>query len=401
MTCAHGVTRITRVVAENEITEFLRVNRDSFAFRSDADSLTGVEGDDERRFGVFDDGSVVGVGRNYSMELTLPGGPVVPVGGVSWISVDPLHRRRGVMSALIAALVADSASRGEVASVLTASEGSIYWRQGYGPATWGLVGDVDLTRRPTMFGAPASGSLRLVPFVADALLDVLVPVFAKARSQPGMVSRPSYWWRPHLGDMTQGPDYKACVVHTGVDGVDDGYVLYKVSGSWNRDGVPEKVLEVMEFITASPDAHRALWQHLIERDLVANVRVARLPIDDPIRMMLTDTRAFATRGVMDRLWIRPIDTYALLAARSYSPGEPVVIDVNGQCFRVGHDGVSQSVAPADLVMDGASLGAVVLGGTDVSALVVSGRIVEHRAGAAADADRLLQCTPKPAMLTGF
>jgi predicted acetyltransferase len=201
--------------------------------------------------------------------------------------------------------------------------------------------------------------------------------------------------------MTPGPEYKACVVHTSVDGVDDGYVLYKVSGTWNRDGIPEKVLEVMEFITVSTDAHRALWQHLVERDLVATVRVARIHVDDRVRLMFTDTRAFATRGVMDRLWIRPINTYALLSARTYSPGEPVVIDVDGSRFRVGHDGVSPSVAPADLVMGGASLGAGILGGTDVSALVVSGRIVERRAGAAADADRLLQCTPKPAMLTGL
>jgi predicted acetyltransferase len=393
--------RVTRVVIEDEIVEFLRVNRDSFAYRPDPDSLSGVEGDDDRRFGVFDDGDLVGVGRNYSMELTMPGGAIVRVGGVSWISVDPLHRRRGVMSALIAALVADSAARGEVASVLTASEGSIYWRQGYGPATWGLAGDVDLTKQPTMFGVASTGSLRFVPFEADALLDVLVPVFEKARTQPGMVSRPPYWWRPHLGDMTPGSDYKACVVHTSVDGVDDGYVLYKVTGSWNRDGVPEKVLEVMEFITASAEAHRGLWQHLIQRDLVATVRFSRFPIDDPVRVMFTNTRAVATRGVMDRLWIRPINTYALLSARTYSPGERVVMDVDGSRFRIGPDGVSRSVAPADLVLDGASLGAVVLGGTDVTALVVSGRIVEHRVGAAADADRLLQCTPKPAMLTGF
>jgi predicted acetyltransferase len=394
-------SRVTRIVVENEITEFLRVNRDSFAHRPDPESLSGVEGDDDRRIGVFDDGVLVGVGRNYTMELAMPGGAMVPVGGVSWISVDPLHRRRGVMSALITALVADSAARGEVASVLTASEGSIYWRQGYGPATWGLTGDVDLTKRPTMFGAAASGSLRLVPFETDALLGVMVPVFETARMQPGMVSRPSYWWRPHLGDMTPGPDYKACVVHTSVDGVDDGYVLYKVTGSWNRDGVPEKVLEVLEFITASTEAHRALWQHLLERDLVSTVRVARICVDDPIRLMLTDARAFVTRGVMDRLWIRPINTYALLSARAYSPGEPVVIDVDGSRFRVGSDGVSPSVAPADLVSDGASLGAIVLGGTDVRALVVAGRIVERRAGATADADRLLQCTPKPSMLTGF
>jgi hypothetical protein len=96
------------------------------------------------------------------------------------------------MSALIAALVADSAARDEVASVLTAQRGFDLLASRIWSGDMGLAGDVDLTKRPTMFGVPSNGSLRFVPFEADALLQVLVPVFEKARTQPGMVSRPPY-----------------------------------------------------------------------------------------------------------------------------------------------------------------------------------------------------------------
>jgi predicted acetyltransferase len=333
----------------------------------------------------------------------------VPVGGVSWIGVHPMHRRRGVMSELITALVADSTQRGEVASILTASEGSIYWGQGYGPATWGLSGEINLSRGPTLHRASSgAGNLRLLDLglvgsveSVDVLVSVLTPILEMARRRPGQVSRPDYWWRPHLHELTTGADYVACVVHQNAAGIDDGYVIYKITGAWSIDGSPEKVLEIMELITASLESHRSIWQHMIERDLVRTVRTNRLPIDDPIRLMFTDIRTFATRATVDRLWIRPIDTYALLSSRKFASGDPVVISVDGAGFRLADGGVESSNADPDLVMSGAALGAVLLGGTEVSALVMSGRAVECRVGASRDADFLLQCTPKPTMLTGF
>ncbi len=93
------------------------------------------------------------------------------------------------------------------------------------------------------------------------------------------------------------------------------------------------------------------------------------------------------------------------------PGSPTGIDGDYKACVVYASGdevddgyercVDFTSAGPDLVMTGASLGAVLLGGTDVSALVVSRRILDRRTGAATDADRLLQCTPKPAMLTSF
>ena len=66
----------------------------------------------------------------------MPGGALLPAAAVSWVSVLPTHRRRGVLTQMMAAMHDDARERGEPAAILTASESSIYGRFGYGVAAW-------------------------------------------------------------------------------------------------------------------------------------------------------------------------------------------------------------------------------------------------------------------------
>src|SRR4029079_11301044 len=53
---------------------------------------------DIERFRVaFDDGQIVGVAASYAMDVSLPGGAIVPMGGVTWVSTAATHRRQGLM----------------------------------------------------------------------------------------------------------------------------------------------------------------------------------------------------------------------------------------------------------------------------------------------------------------
>jgi predicted acetyltransferase len=67
--------------------------------------------------------------------MSVPGA-VLPVAGVSAVSVLPSHRRRGVLRSLMRRQLADIAARGEEPiAALWASETPIYGRYGYGRAT--------------------------------------------------------------------------------------------------------------------------------------------------------------------------------------------------------------------------------------------------------------------------
>src|SRR4051794_8901962 len=130
-----------RAVAPDEYDDFLETDRIGFglpARKPDApDSWS--RGELERTRAAFEDGRIVGAGRNYSFEVTVPGGGLLPAAAISWISVLPTHRRRGILTGTMAALHADARDHGEPVGILTASESAIYGRFGYGIATWRLA----------------------------------------------------------------------------------------------------------------------------------------------------------------------------------------------------------------------------------------------------------------------
>ncbi len=98
------------------------------------------------------DGRPVGTAATYSFELTLPGGTVVPAGGLTAVGVLPTHRRQGVLSAMMRQQLADLRARGESVGVLLSSEAPIYGRFGYGPATY--TSKLTLTRREAALALP-------------------------------------------------------------------------------------------------------------------------------------------------------------------------------------------------------------------------------------------------------
>ena len=71
---------------------------------------TSVELD--RTLAAFEGDKIVGTGRLYSLELTMPGGRLLPTAGVSWIGVLPTHRRRGILTAIKRTQLDDAVERG-------------------------------------------------------------------------------------------------------------------------------------------------------------------------------------------------------------------------------------------------------------------------------------------------
>ena len=368
----------------------------------------------ERCVGAFNkSGVLIGTGVNHAMQLTLPGGARVPVGGVAGISVSPTHRRQGVMSAVIDWLIADAMDRGEVASVLTASEGSIYWKRGYGPATWAMTAEVTAGSSlypPASGGASTSGSLRMIndPTVATAAMADIHERASCAR--PGSISRPAHLWREVFQSYTDDNAHWRLVVHASSDGTDDGYAFYGMVGEWSTHSVSEQFAVVHELVSTGSVPHRALWEHLLSLDLSKGVKVTRIGLHDPIRLLLDDPRSLRVTGSPDRLWVRPLDVQRLFSARTLGDAGQVVIQLTGPSDAKGHTRFMLSAdgceplghdRTPDLVMSSAGLGAVSLGGTSAVDLVGVGRIEEMTNGAAATLDALLRTSPSPMMTTAF
>ncbi|HEU4360242.1 MAG TPA: GNAT family N-acetyltransferase, partial [Mycobacterium sp.] len=145
------------------------------------------------------DGDIVGNALYLDLQLTVPGGAVLPAAGVSLVAVAPTHRRRGILRAMYDELHRRIADRGYPIAALTASEGGIYGRFGYGPAT--IDHELTIDRRFARVHADVSdpGGVRLVKPVEHR--DEFAAVYDRWRRQtPGGLARPLPLWDDLLAD---------------------------------------------------------------------------------------------------------------------------------------------------------------------------------------------------------
>ena len=89
----------------------------------------------ERTLGAFDGGRCVATFRSFAQELTVVGGRLVPADAISNVTVTSTHRRRGLLTRMMARDLAAAKERGDVVATLIAAEYPIYGRYGFGPAT--------------------------------------------------------------------------------------------------------------------------------------------------------------------------------------------------------------------------------------------------------------------------
>jgi predicted acetyltransferase len=273
----------------------------------------------DRSLAAFDGDAIVGTTAAYSFQLTVPGG-IAGAGGVTFFSVLPSHRRRGILSAMMHHQLADITARGEAVAALFASEAGIYGRYGYGCASGQLrlrIRRGEGALRPAAGGADAGhGSVRLRTADPAEVRTELAKVYDSAvPHRPGMIARDERWWQAILDDpefARRGMSLQKCLLAGDPSGP-RGYALYRTRPDWDEDGLPYGSLSVRELIAADAVAAAALWADLLTRDLIGEVVARQRPVDDPLLDMLADRRR-ARASLADGLWIRLTDVGARSAS---------------------------------------------------------------------------------------
>lgn len=357
---------------------------------------------DVSRFELALDGKeIVAVVGAYSLQVTVPGGGRLPMGGLTWVSTAATHRRQGLLSRLMARTLADVDRRGEPVAMLAASEGGIYERYGFGVATQVRVTSLDrrLAQLRSEF-QPKRGSVRFVD--GDVALAHIIEVWSRFhRHRVGEVDRTEAWHRflLDLGATPQGSFGPSIyLAHR------DGYATYRLEEQWN-DGRPAHNMRVVELVATTRDAHAALWHTLLGVDLVGSIISRQVPIDDSLPYLLTNPRALQTTALNDGIWVNVRDAASCLSARSYSTTDRLVIEVDGGRWAIdgGPDGATCSRVRSrpDLVMDQASLGALLLGGVRPSALAAGRRLDARNDEALRRADVFFVTSPAPHCQTHY
>ena len=367
--------------------------------------------DPARVWAAFEDGRICGTFRSWATELTVRGGALLPAAAVAAVTVKPTHRRRGILTSMVAAEHAAIRERGEAFGLLYASEYPIYGRFGYGNgcrlATWTL----DALR--TGFVGGAASGIELVS-ADEAAAGILKDVFEAWRPrQAGEIRRRDFQWLDDVGVRDPGwhPPWKGFLaIHRGPSGEPDGYARYRSEERWvNRQ--PASNLHVNELHALDDIASAALWRFLVEVDLVTTVTAPGRSPADRLPWLLTNARAATVSEVSDGLWVRLFDVPRALAARTYEREGATVLEVVdpelGSPVRVALDATPDGATCAptdrspDLTVPVAALGAAYLGGTRLRDVTLSTGVDEHTPGALARADALLRTADEPWCSTFF
>jgi predicted acetyltransferase len=264
-----------------------------------------------------DSGAILGVTGSFPLHVTVPGGAVLSAPGVTWGSVDPTVRRQGILRALFAEQHAAFVADGVALSLLTASEGAIYGRFGYGVTTFNR--SFEIPRRRAVFRAdvPDPGGVRYID--AESARKHAPDVHRRwcART-PAAVARSDAMWDLHLHDEERwrgGGTALFFLAHP------DGFASYRVYHS-------DRSASVVDQFAATDEAAVALWRVLLGLDMVEKVTGWKsVAMDDPLPLLLTDPRQVQTTEVHDGLWSRVLDVPAVLSARTYQVEIDVVLDV--------------------------------------------------------------------------
>lgn len=370
----------------------------------------------DRTFAVEDGGRLVGTAGAFTFDVALPGGAALPMAAITGAGVLPTHRRRGILSSIIAALEDQAIERGEPVAGLTASEASIYRRFGYGVATRFHSLTIDARRVAYLPDADAGvadpAALRLV--TEDEAATLLPAVWDRHwRCTPGEVSLNPAWWRmlaidpPHRRDGASG---RYVAVHE-TGGEAEGFVLYRLTPRWGGTGAKFD-LRIESVAAASPAVEAAVVRYALSVDLVATVSWRVAPVDGPLRWQVADSRAVQVVADHDGLWLRPLDVAACLSSRRYAAAGGLAVGVVdaarpevGGTFLLdaGPDGAAcaRTDREPEVVVRLAELGSLLLGGVRWAVLRDAGLVDERAPGAADRADGLFRTGRAPWCATDF
>jgi predicted acetyltransferase len=406
-----------RAVREEEFPEVHRVASAAFGEVADpAEEAAARAGfNSERSLCAFDDGRLVATSTVYSMELVVPGGDSLPAGGVTWVAALPTHRRLGLLRRMMTGQIDRMAQNREAVSVLLSSEGGIYRRFGYGPATWVTEFKLDTRSARLESGVKPRGRITLLN--PSQAREILLPLFERLRPwRVGEVSRPGGWWTEYLFDPKHHREEGGGmfhVVHTTAAGDADGYATYRVKVGSETES-PCNTLRLVEIVTDDSESYAALWDYLLHVDLVRTVAFSRGRLDEPLRWLLADPRALRIEGLTDYLWVRILDVPRALSSRTYAHPGRLVLEIRRSFpedtsarYRLvvetpgGRAACSSTEDDPDLYLDDADLGSMFLGGVSCEALAGSGRVREMTAGAKALADSMFMTKTQPYCCTLF
>lgn len=381
------------------------------SYRVDGRRLLGVY-DDDAPAPSLDPGIPVATFAEFNKTLNTGAGRMLDSHLITVVTVRPSHRRRGILRAMMTDSLDRARAAGLPMAALTATEGTIYGRFGFGPATSLDTVKVDVKGGLNIVAEPEGTVITVAP---SSLLDLAPSLFAEFHAtHRGSIGRQeAYTLRAtaRLGPETAKDDPALrAAVYLDASGVARGFLTYAFAG-WDTTPM---TMEIRDLVATTAVARRELWRYLGAHDLIERVVYDAAAPDDPLPWSLDDPRKVAVTETEDLLWLRILDVPTALAAREYATDGSLRLRITdpqgyttGSYQLVVEAGVgsvqveTDPSEPADLELDISLLGSLYLGGTGVRTLAAAGRVRARNDEAVERAARLLDLGRAPYAINGF
>lgn len=359
-------------------------------FRTDGVLLSGVYDDDQDPRAVGASRPVATFGE-YLGQVCVAEGRLLPAQMITDVTVRGTHRRRGILKRQMRAGLERAREQNLPLALLTASEGGIYGRFGFGMAAESATVTVQVReglglRSDVSKALKASGLRTFIPSW-EAFPAMYEDAFAAFQlTTPGQTNATVAYRRRAAGDKSpwgaQGieRDWRPLVV---VDeaGAVQGYAISYLKG-YDHSGV----LQVADLGAANPLAELALWEALAATDLVETLRWREAPLDFALPAALVNYRDVKTELRTDHLWARVLDVVTAFETRGLSRDGEVALRVSDRLDLIEGEylltrqegetivkpGAAASGTPT-LELDAETLGSVLFGTVRVADLVALGR----------------------------
>ncbi len=352
--------------------------------------------DPSRTWAAFDAGHVVATAATYDLSIFVPGG-LVPMAGLTVVTVRPTHRRRGLLRRLMGLHLEEARTRRIPISGLWASEARIYGRFGYGIAA--EADGVEIEGAHQLALNPPGALDEVVWLDETEARRALPPIYARATAgRPGALVRSEVWWNERrfleAAYIRGGASRRRHVLARRGD-QPVGYLAFRQRGGFAHLGSGR--VEIIELIGVDSRAEATLWRFALQVDLFPTVAWSNAPIDDALPWMVDDPRRVHRRRV-DTLWLRIDDIPAALGTRRYASDGAVTFALEGEVWELvaeaGTGRCQRIEREPELEIDRDTLGSLYLGGATASRLSRAGRVRGDPA-AVAVVDRLFSWPVAP------
>ena len=320
----------------------------------------------QQAWAAFDGSTIVGTAATFDLTISLPGGSSIPMAGLTFVTVRPTHRRRGILRELMRLHLDDARARGFAISGLWASEAPIYPRFGYGLAAYCDVYEIPAAQSLTV----AVRDPDTVEAIDEARARELLPaVYARAiGDRPGALHRSDAWWRERRFLETpwarSGASKRRTVLaRRGNEIV--GYVVFRQRGKFT-DGIPDGRLEINELLAVDARAEATLWRFVLSADLFPTVTWWSTPADSALPWLVDDMRRIKSRRG-DGLWLRFEDIPAALAARGYTTDGTLRLAIGPTTYELVVES-AVTTRPAEVTLEPTTLASLYLGCTSATQL---------------------------------